>query len=97
MKIQVTGRGIRRPATRIAREFNISRREAVALKHKKALNVKREIGDALIAAGLAVEITLPIVTPEDDQLITTPEDSVSSVTLEIEGDSEKGVSDGSDV
>ena len=87
MKVIVTGRGIRRPARRIEREFGISRREAVALKHKRCLNVSREIGEKLIAAGLAIAAPLetPVtVTPEDSLKIVTPEDDAATITLEVE-------------
>lgn len=92
MKVIVTGRGIRRPARRIEKEFGISRREAVALKHKRCLNVSREIGEKLIAAGLAIAAPLdtPVfVTPEDSLEIVTPEADAAIITLEVEAKPEE--------
>ena len=92
MKVIVTGRGIRRPARRIEREFGISRREAVALKHKRCLNVSREIGEKLIAAGLAIAAppeTPVTVTPEDSLKIVTPEEDAAVITLSVEANPEE--------
>mgnify|MGYP001324389940 CR=1 FL=1 len=86
MKVIVTGRGIRRPARRIEREFGISRREAVALKHKRCLHVSQETGDKLIAAGLAIAAppeTPVLITPEDNLVIVTPEDDAVVLTAAI--------------